>query len=330
MNRDQVTIIVTGIGSPLGQSIVRAALASHRKYRVIALDVNNEDRMIFPELPYRRSTHIQSPQYRKDLENILMVDRVDLVFFGSEREMLGVTRFREDMEEKTGAKFALSEERALRIGTDKLLTTEFLREVGLPYPRTRALQGDWQEIREFTEKIGYPCVVKARRAGPVFILRDEDDLAYHFRHYKDSILQEFLGEEGAWEYTVGLFHTKEYGVIDTYCMTRILRHGLTWRGKYEKNRTVEDVCRRAVESLNPCGSINVQLRLHRGVPVIHELNMRCSSTTVFRALSGWNEIDMAVDYFIYHQKPEVPDVRPGFAVRFFQETWVPNGTHEGG
>lgn len=324
MNPHQVTIAVTGVGSALGQSIVRAALASKCRYRVIGMDVTDEDRAIFPTLHYRKSTHIRSPQYQADLEKILIEDQVDLVFLGSEEEMMGVSCFCAQIEKRTGVRFALSEERALRIGMDKLLTSEFLREAGLPYPRTKALQGDWKEINEFVKQIGYPCIVKARRSGQPLIVRNDEDLAYHFHRYGNGVLQEFLGEEGTQEYTVGLFYTKEYGVIDTYCMARLLRYGLTWRGRYEKNNEVEEMCRRAVESLEPCGSINAQLRFHHGLPVIHELNMRCSSTTVFRALSGWNEIDMAADYFIHQRKPKVPEVRPGFAIRYFQETWLPN------
>ena len=326
MNRRQITIAVTGVGSALGQSIVRAALASPRLHRVIGLDLTEENRSIFPDLPYRKSTHIRSPQYQVDLEKILIGDEVDLVFLGSEQEMLGMAPFREQIEKRTGAKIALSDERALTIGMDKLLTAEFLREAGLPYPKTIALHSDWKEIKEFVTQIGYPCIVKARRSGQPFIIRDKEDLAYHFHRYENGILQEFLGEEGTWEYTVGLFYTKEDGVVDTYCMVRLLRYGLTWRGKYEKNDEVEMMCRRAAESLKPLGSINAQLRYHHGTPVIHELNMRCSSTTVFRALSGWNEIDMAVDYFIHRRKPEIPKIRPGSAVRYFHEVWVPNGS----
>ncbi len=324
MKPDQVTIAVTGVGAPLGQSIARAAMASKRNYKVIVLDITDEDAEVFPGLPYRKMTHIRSAGYQNDLERILLENYVDLLFLGSEREMLGAMSIREGIERNTGAKFAGSDERSLRIGMDKLLTIDLLREAGLPYPRTRKLSGDWPEIREFAHEIGYPCIVKGRRAGEPVVARDEDAVAYHFRTYDDGIIQEFLGDETAREYTVGLFYTPEHGVIDTYCMSRLLRYGLTWRGKYEKNGDVEEMSRLAIEALRPCGSCNVQLRYHHGIPVIHEINVRCSSTTVFRALSGWNEIDMAVDYFIYRRKPEGPKVQPGHGIRFFQETWVPH------
>ncbi|MGD8758748.1 MAG: ATP-grasp domain-containing protein [Anaerolineales bacterium] len=324
MSQDRISILVTGIAAPLAQSIVRAALASERSYRVIAADLGEEDAAIFPQIEYIRTTHIREPQYRANMQRLLVKHGVDLVFLGAEREMLGLLPFYRDIEKETGARFALSGERALRIGMDKLLTSDLLREAGLPYPKTMPLGSSWEDVLAFVGEIGYPCVVKGRRAGEPFIVRNQEDLSYHFRNYEDAVLQEFLGEEDAQEYTVGLFYTPEHGLLDTYCMARLLRYGLTWRGWYEKVPEIEEICKRAVEALKPIGSCNAQLRYHRGVPVIHEFNVRCSSTTVFRALSGWNEIDMAVDYLLLGKKPEAPTIRPGRAVRYFSETWIPN------
>lgn len=324
MKSDRVTIAVTGVGAPLGQSIIRAGLASLRRYRLIAMDISDEESAIFPDLSYRKSSHISSPTYQEDLERILRDERVDLLYLGAEREMLGVATLQSEIEARTGSRIALSGKTALEIGTDKLKTAELVRDAGLPYPRSRELSGEWPDILDFAEEIGYPCVVKGRRAGLPFILRNQDDLAYQYRNYTDAVIQEFLGsEEETKEYTVGVFYTPEHGVIDSYCMSRLLRYGLTWRGKYEKNFEVEGVCRQAVEALKPRGSVNVQLRYHKGVPVVHEFNVRCSSSTVFRALSGWNEIDMAVDYFVLRKRPETPkSIKPGFAIRYFQETWI--------
>ena len=55
---NQITIAVTGVGAPLGQSIVRAALASKREYRIVALDINDEDAAIFPNLPLESFSHL--------------------------------------------------------------------------------------------------------------------------------------------------------------------------------------------------------------------------------------------------------------------------------
>lgn len=325
MTKDKPTIAIGGVGAPLGQSIMRAALASKRDYTLIGMDLEPEACHIFPEVPFYQAAHFRSDDYLERYATFLEEKEVDLVFVGSEGEMLFLCDHREDLENRTGARFAMSSPEALHIGMDKLNTVELLDKAGLDYPRTRLLAGDWNAALDFAQDVGFPCIVKSRRAGPLHLPRNEEDLRYLFSSYKDAVIQEFLGNEESLEYTVGLFCTEENGPVATYTMRRILKYGLTWRGIYEPNPEVEAVAQAAARALAPLGSVNVQLREHNGRFVVHEFNVRCSSTAVFRAISGWNEIDMAVDYFMHGQEPEPPGpITPGQAVRYFQERWVPD------
>lgn len=320
------TIAVGGVGAPLGQSILRAALASTRGHRVIGMDLDPEARHVFPGAPFRQARHFRDPAYLDDYADFLAREKVDLVFVGSEGEMLHLAGGpQRELEQRTGARFALGSPEALAVGMDKLFTVELLEKAGLPAPRTRLLQGDWDASLAFAREAGFPCMVKSRRAGPLRLAHDEDDLRYLFRTYPEAVLQEYLGDEQSREYTVGLFCTREDGPVATYCMRRRLLYGLTWRGVYEPNAEIEAQAQAAARALAAVGSVNVQLREHKGRFLIHEFNVRCSSTAVFRALSGWNEIDMAVDYFVKGRRPEPPGpVVPGRAVRFFEERWVPD------
>jgi carbamoyl-phosphate synthase large subunit len=319
----KITIAVTGCRSAIGQSITRAAEISRRNYKVIVTDVVDEGGAIFPEIPFYKLVHVSSLDYREKLEDFLIKNKVDLMFLGSEKEMLEILEIRKELEEKTGVKFALSNTESASIGMDKLKTVEMLKRANLPYPKTKELGKNWKEIQTFIKKNGFPCVVKGKRAGAPFVVKNLEELVYHFKTYQDGIVQEFLGDENTQEYTVGVFNTQEYGIIDTYCMARTLKYGLTWSGRYEKNKEVEEISKKAVEILKPDGSVNVQLRYHKGRPTIHEFNVRCSSSTVFRALSGWNEIDMAVDYFLHNRKPKKPSkIKCGTGIRFFKEVWV--------
>lgn len=323
--REKVTIAIGGVGGPLGQSIMRAAMASRRNYRLIAMDVDLAARYVFPEAEFCQSVHFRDEHYLDKTAALLARQEVDLVFLGTEGEMLAVCRQRCELEKASGAKLAMSDEKALRIGMDKLLTTKLLQEAGMPFPRTIDICGTLKEVLGFAEEIGYPCMVKGRRAGPPFVANNAEDLKHHWHTYKGGVVQEFLGDEKSQEYTVGIFHTVKFGTTASYCMKRQLKYGLTWRGVYSPNPKVEAAAIKAIEKLAPDGSVNVQLREHNGCCVIHELNVRCSSTTVFRAMSGWNEIDMAVDYFIYDQRPIAPErIVSGTGVRFFQEHWAPS------
>lgn len=316
------TIAVTGVGDAIGQSILRAAAASNRAYRLVAMDIDPDAAALFPNMTFVVSPHVDDPAYAHCLIEVLKREQVDLLFWGSEREMRGALPHRDYIETATGCRIAVSSAESLAIGMDKLETVRFLKQYGFPFARTICLDQPWEQVQAFAIEIDFPCIIKGRFAGRPEIIRDIEELAYFHRRYEGGVLQEFLGDESSQEYTVGVFYSPEYGVTDTYCMTRKLKHKLTWRGDYRPNSEVEAMCRAAVTALNPCGSINVQLRYHQGRPVIHEFNMRCSSTTVFRALSGWNEVDMAVDYFCLNKRPVAGQVTPGRALRFFQECWV--------
>lgn len=322
MIEKRITILITGIGAPLAQSITKAALTSKRQYRIITTDLFEYDTGVFPQLPFATLPRFDSPEYENALNKLIKDEHVDLVFLGSEKEMICISKIKEKIEKESKAKIAISSKNSLTIGMDKLLSVELLRDHGIAYPKTISLNDELDNIRKFINNLSYPFIVKGQRAGSPNIVEDEMDLLYYKEKYSDGILQEFLGKPNDYEYTVGAFCTQEHGVIDTFCMKRILKYGLTWRGWYEKNTEIDRTVRMALKALAPTGSVNVQLRYHNGSPVIHEFNVRCSSTTVFRALSGWNEIDMAVDYFLYKKKPSTPIITPGVAVRFFSENWI--------
>ncbi len=318
----KVTIAVSGIASPMGQSIIRAAIASNAEYHIIGMDVDPFAQYIFDGVKFIQSPHINDEDYLNKIVDIFNKEDVDLYYPGAEREMLGLLELKQEVEERTSAKIAIGSEASLVSGMDKLSTAQLLEKAGLPFPRTKELKGDIDELKAFVAEIGYPCIVKGKRSGPPYVIKSEEDLMYHYRTYNKGVIQEFLGDENSKEYTVGVFFTPEYGATSVFMLERELKYGLTWRAKIIYNEDIKETCLKAVEALAPLGSVNVQLRYHNNVPVVHEFNVRCSSSTVFRSYSGWNEIDMAVDYFLNNKKPQDPKVEEGYAIRFFDEKWV--------
>ena len=95
------------MGAPLGQSIIRAGLAKSRLYCLIAMDIWDEESAIFPHSSYRKSSHISSSAYQEDLERILRDERVDLLYLGVEREMLGVATLQSEIEARNRIPYRL-------------------------------------------------------------------------------------------------------------------------------------------------------------------------------------------------------------------------------
>ena len=322
----EINIAVGGIGAPLGQSILRAALNSERKYKLFCCDLDQRSSRIFPGVEFTKLEAFSSDSYEDVLSRFLTDNRISLFFSGSEAEMLFLAGDRQRrIERATGARFALSSLDSLHVGTDKLKTVELLEKIGMPHPRTIILDDDLQTIEAFCDEVGFPVVVKGKRSGSPIVAKNMEDIVYLSRNYENGIIQEFLGDENSNEFTVGVFNDPSSNFIETFCMRRELKYGLTWRGTYEKNEKIENYAKRAVKELGGVGSINVQFREHEDDFFIHEFNVRCSSTTVFRSLAGWNEIDMAVDVFLHGVRPSNKELNYfGEAVRYFEESWTKN------
>ena len=318
---------VTGLGAPLGQSIIQACQLSKRNYQIFGFDTDLKAAGIFEDITFVQSPSYADPDYINKFSDLLKKHKLDLLFFGSEKEILSASQKPQAWKHLSDCKIAIGAYEAYKIGTDKYNTTMFLENNNLPFPHTILLnESSLDDLHDFTAKIPFPLIVKGRRSGPIYLAEDWDDILYFRKKYKDSILQEYLGErQSTQEITVGAFYTPEHKLTDLIIFERELKYGLSWRCKRIENTHISDQVSKILSLLQPTGSINIQMRYHKGQYVIHELNMRCSSTTAFRALCGWNEIDMAIDYFVLGKQPEVPQrLKEGRGVRFFTQKWLQN------
>jgi carbamoyl-phosphate synthase large subunit len=324
MNKE-VRIGVTGLGAPLGQSITQACQLSKRNYQIFGFDINLEAAGIFEDVTFIQSPCYTDPDYLNKFSNLLKQYKLDLLFFGSEKEILNASQHLTDWRDLSECKIAVGPYEPYEIGTDKYNTAKFLENNNFPFAHTILLnESSLEQLQDFVTQVPFPLIVKGKRSGPIYLAEDWDDILYFRRKYKNSILQEFLGDsQNAQEITIGAFYTPEYKLTDLIIFERELKYGLSWRCKRIRNTHISNQVSEVLEVLQPTGSINIQMRHHKENFVIHELNMRCSSTTAFRALCGWNEIDMAVDYFVLGQQPKIPqDLEEGRGVRFFTQKWL--------
>ena len=135
----------------------------------------------------------------------------------------------------------------------------------------------------------------------------------------DFILQEYLDGD---EYTCGTVTVggKCRGAI---LMKRELRFGDTYKCHAIKDAGISDYLVKLMDSMQPFGACNVQMKLKGGVPCIFEINARCSGTTAARALCGFNEPRMIADYLLKGIEPSF-DVREKTILRYWKELEVEN------
>ncbi|MEZ4300873.1 MAG: ATP-grasp domain-containing protein [Polyangiaceae bacterium] len=308
------TILVTGVGGGVGQSICKSLQGSG--YRVIGADAGREAAGLYAVDVARMVPSTQSPDYLDRILDICREESVSLAFPGLEPDLFafsaGAARLRE-----AGIVPVVSTPDIIKTCDDKLLTARFLEKNGFPAPRTVALAG------HALPDLPLPFILKPKTGGArsigVFVIRERDDFDYrvHKLDPDNYIAQELI--EGP-EYTCGTvnFDGKCHGTI---VMRRTLRDGDTYKAFVEEDPELSAYLVRVAEALRPFGACNFQLRKQAGVPYIFEINARCSGTTGARTLAGFNEPKMIADHLLSGIAPSY-EIRKIAILRYWKELVV--------
>jgi carbamoyl-phosphate synthase large subunit len=311
-----MTLLVTGTGGGAGQSILKSLQKTD--YRVIAADGEVLGTGLYTTGCGYVVPYACSPEFVPRLLDLCVKEQVKVLFPGLDAELPVLSRHREAFA-KIGVTVVVSDERVIQVSDDKLLTAEFLKQHGLPYPQTWTLA----DCPEATAP--YPLIIKPKvggaRSNGVRVVRSATDLA-QVRAILDGaayVAQEMI--EGP-EYTCGslTLGARCHGAIT---LRRILRDGDTYKAFVERQPTLESFVVRVADLLQAFGPCNFQLRLREGVPYLFEFNARCSGTTYCRTLAGFNEPKMISDYLLRGVEPQF-EIRPLTVLRYWNELVVEN------
>jgi carbamoyl-phosphate synthase large subunit len=274
-------IVVTGCGGDIGISIGRILKISNVSNRVIGCDINEEHggSAFFDVFEIVERT--DSKFYIERLLNVCKKYSVDLIIPTSEPEL----RFflNEDIVGTLDGTPVLGvNKKALTIGFDKVLTSDFLKYSGLSYP--------WTILVSKGMPKEFPCIIKGRygAGSREIVVVEEEVVDYYATKRPDDLWQEYLRPDDQ-EYTCGVYRSKT-GEIRTIILKRRLDGSLTVYGEVRENMEIEAMLNRLAEILDLRGSINPQLRLTERGPVIFEINPRFSSTVMFRHLLGFKDL----------------------------------------
>lgn len=225
------------------------------------------------------------------------------------------------IERDSGARAVVSPPPVLRIGEDKLTTSRWLEEQGLPHPATAAAQ-DEDGVDRLLSEVGFPLIAKPRLGkGSVGVseVHDADELRPLLGR-PDYVVQERLSGE---EFTVATFTDADGELRGSACMRRRLAHGTTSLAEVGEFPDVREVAESIAVALRPIGPANIQMRMHEGTPIPFEINVRFSGTTPIRARLGFNDVEAALRHLVLHEPPrDLPEARPGVAVRYWNEAFL--------
>ncbi len=325
--KTKVSVLVTGVGAIIGQGIIKSLRNSRFSVRIIGLDKSNRS----PGAYLCEAFH-QKPPCEEDTSdyiafwcNLLKEERVDIVMPGLEVDMFFLDSQRQFLQD-IGATVVMNCPELISLAADKWQLGEQLANAGLPRIPS-LIPENWEQA---ISKLGSPPLLLKPRNGNgsrgIARLHNEREFDYwRSKSGNNWMLQRIVGDDCK-EFTVGMFgfgNGESIGPI-------ILKRRLSAVGNtLEAQVVVDPVIERATEKLTrhfkPIGPTNYQFRTEGDVAYLLEINPRFSSSNSLRTAFGFNEAEMAIDYFKFGKIPQTPVIKAGTAWRYSEDFVIYDG-----
>jgi carbamoyl-phosphate synthase large subunit len=302
---------------------MKALRLSDLSIRIITSDLNPHSVGLFFSEGAYLLPRISDSSYLKLLTDLCQNEKVDMAFIGAEPEIRFLAPHVKALEKETKTVFAISRPQIISACMDKLEMARLLAKHGFQCPESVAAD-DETGVQALLNKFGFPLFIKPRHGSgskEIFIVHNEIELNFFRQYVKNAVVQEFLPQNNE-EYTVGVYVNQNGKAIGSIVCKRELASGLTYRAYFDAYPEIADYCEMVASSLRILGPCNFQLRMSENGPSIFEINPRCSSTTVMRAVMGFNEPELAIRDLVFHQSILRPQVKCGMAFRYWEEAYI--------
>ena len=314
-----VTVLVTGAGAGVGQSILKALSLSSVSMRILSADSSELAAGLYAADAAYIVPPSQKPEYVRRIVAICKREKVDLVFAGTDVELEVLAQNAKKIKRETGAAVVVSSTSAVRIADDKWKTMQFLKQSGFPHARSSLAK----DVPTFLKTAAFPLIVKPRigaRSIGISKVTNREELAEALAKTPNAIVQEYLATDND-EYTCsGFFYKgKSYGVM---CGRRWLRNGDTYKALFKRDASLEAFVAKVGAKLNLFGPCNFQLRKTKRGPVMFEINCRFSGTTGAMSYLGFNVASELVQILCLKRPPSRLHFKESYMFRYWNELFV--------
>ena len=325
MHKKDITVLVTGVsGCGVGEGIVKALRLAGR-YRIVTTDIDALSATLYRSDAGYLVPRAEEPGYIERLLDVCRCEDVRVVIPGSEPELERISKDRHFLLQENVWPI-IGPPNTIKVGQDKWLTYEFLRQNSFSVPFTALLED------VIGSEFPYPAVIKPRIGGGgsrnVFTVKTDSELQDVRRMFnywgQVGIVQQYVGQCDL-EYTIGVLISRDGRILSTVCLKRTLMGGASGRMMIANRPAICNIAERICLALKVRGPANLQCRLDTQQKIwILELNVRFSGTTPVRAALGVNEPDLAIRDQVLKEDLEPMQVNKDIAImRGFQEVYVP-------
>jgi len=320
-----IRILVTGVGSLLGQGVLKSIKDS-------SIDCNVTGTDYFPSaiglywvdkgyiLPDILKPEISESQWIDALISIINREKINIVLPGLDFEIPILARNKSTIEKQTGVVLVVSSKEIVTVADDKWETVKYLKDNNFHYPESSLPDA----MHNFLHTNSFPLIVKPRfghTSENVFIVKNKSQLHKAIQKCDKPIIQEYLGDPDQ-EYTCGATCV-DSEIVTLISLRRTLKNGNTQHAFCEKTDEIDAYVRKLTLSLKPYGPINFQLRLTDRGPVVFEINPRFSGTTSIRALFGVNEVEAVIKKLTGAETESEYKEKEGVVIRYFDNHYIP-------
>jgi carbamoyl-phosphate synthase large subunit len=314
------TVLVSGASGIVGYGMLRSLRKSGKCLSLVGTTIyENSAAQGFCDI-FEKALPTADPAYVAWLTRTIAKHHVDLLFPGIEADMYRWNECAGEMTQGGTPKFVLNDAGLIALCKDKWTFYEALREAGMPCVIETTLE---QSFEHLSSKFGVPFILKPRRGfGSKGIVR-VDSLATFQKHQEQIgavlLAQPIMGTEHE-EFSTSAFCDGDGGYYAHMTLRRKLSaDGFTDRAEVVDVASMESTLKPLCRLFRPVGPTNFQFRLHEGTLKLLEINPRVSSATSIRTAFGYNECQMAVEYYLEGKLPEQPAIRRGRAVRYTED-----------
>ena len=155
-----ITLLITGVGGPLGQALIKAARQSSIPVRILGTDRSELSvGLAWVDKKFIVPSCTQPAAYLEALRKICAAERPHLILPGSDSELELLAGHAQGLREECGATVVASSPEVLRTSLDKWETCRFLQGAGLNFPRFARLE-DTDDTTRLVGELGFPLIAK--------------------------------------------------------------------------------------------------------------------------------------------------------------------------
>ena len=339
--KNKITVLIAGIGGgSLGLEIFKS-LRQTGEYRLIGTDVSEKAYGLYED-GFDRTYLLKRMDDKEYISRILEIcrkEKVNALAPGAEETHRILSKHR-NLFEREGILLMLNSEEVVEHCSNKAKILKFLGENGIFVPETRDILSE-ADLEGFSK---FPCVVKpaafSGASNLVFIAENKEEARFFVRYlmgrdFRVSVQEYIISLE---EYTVGVISAPSGQILGSIALKRFHDHKLSIMAKYgdriissgwsqgliDDFSKVTEQAERIAKTLKSKWALNIQGRLdEKGTFYPFEINPRHSGTTYLRALAGFNEPHILLQYCLNDRVVESKPFKKGYYLRSFSEKYIP-------